>query len=438
MRTTSLVLLSLASASTLVSAKADGRNSLETLLDRIQHSKTGTSPSPDNTAKSPAVVDDEDDVEPAAPTVEKKDSLEGEVAPTDKMVKRNRTKKREQNAKRWADLVLQYDPLAVVAKSRTSLTTPAARPSPSAASVSKRMTTTPPAARHTPAEKRWIWANSVIQDDTPASEVPPVGENINQLSQPAVTLSTPDAVPAAPTFSAVATSSVIDPPAAPTSLDAAGAAVAAPEAATTSSSSPNPAPTSSALSWWDPTEFFHDVEAGFEKLFGLDHDDDESTSAATAAPTVATAEVEKRWVWATGIIQDVTPNAPPVGGNYNMFGSQVVPVNTPSLSLALPSFAPRPPAPHAPGGVFSAPANHVIAAAPPPAASSVGDGHDVNMPSVAAQQTVVGAASSVVVPVPAPATASRLSQAQRIAAARARHAAPATARMAKVKRGGHA
>lgn len=99
------------------------------------------------------------------------------------MVKRNRTKKYEQHAKRWADLVLQYDPLAVVAKARTSLTTPAARPSPSAATVSKRMTTTPPAARHTPAEKRWIWANSVIQDDTPASEVPPVGENVNQLSQ---------------------------------------------------------------------------------------------------------------------------------------------------------------------------------------------------------------------------------------------------------------
>jgi len=80
MRTTSLALLSLASASTLVSAKADGRNSLETLLDRIQHSKTGTSPSPGNTAKSPAVAADEDDVEPAAPTVEKRDLSEGDVA----------------------------------------------------------------------------------------------------------------------------------------------------------------------------------------------------------------------------------------------------------------------------------------------------------------------------------------------------------------------
>ena len=253
----------------------------------------------------------------------------------------------------------------------------------------------------------------------------------------AVTLSTPDAALAAPTFPPVATSSIVEPPAAPTSADAAGAAVAPPEAATTSSSSPAPAPTSSALSWWDPTEFFHDVEAGFEKLFGLDHDD-ESSSSATAAPTVSSAEVEKRWVWATGIIQDDTPSAPPVGGNYNMFGSQVVPVNTPSLSLALPSFAPRPPPPRAPDGVFSAPANHVIAAAPPPAASSVGDGHDAKMPSVAAQQTVVGASSSSSVLGAAPATASRLSQAQRIAAARARHAAPATARMAKVKRGGHA
>ncbi|GAA5932777.1 hypothetical protein JCM3775_002233 [Rhodotorula graminis] len=435
MRTTSLVLLSLASASTFVSAKADGRNSLETLLDRIQHSKTGTSPSPGNTAKVPAVAADEDDVEPAAPTAEKKDLSQDEGAPAVKMVKRNRTKDHEQNAKRWADLVLQYDPLAVVAKARTSLTTPAAQPSPSVASVSKRMTTTPAAARHTPAEKRWIWANSVIQDDTPASEVPPIGENVNQLSQPAVTISTPDAVLGAPTFPAVASSTVADSPAAPTSVADAGAAVAAPEAATTSTSAPAPAPTSSALSWWDPTEFFHDVEAGFEKLFGLDRDDQTSSSAATASPTVSTVDVEKRWVWATGIIQDDTPNAPPIGGNYNMFGSQVVPVNTPSLSLALPSFAPRPPPAHAAGGVFSSPANHVIAAAPP-ADASVGDGHDANMPSVAAQQTVVGAASSSSVPVPV--TASRLSHAQRIAAARARHAAPATARMAKVKRGGHA
>lgn len=80
MRTTSLVLLSLASASTLVSAKGDSRNSLETLLDRIQHSKTGTSPSPGNTAKAPAVAAADDDVEPAAPTADKKDLSEGDVA----------------------------------------------------------------------------------------------------------------------------------------------------------------------------------------------------------------------------------------------------------------------------------------------------------------------------------------------------------------------
>lgn len=100
------------------------------------------------------------------------------------MVKRNRTKKQADNAKRWAqEIVLQEAASSpVVRRPATSLTTPAARAAGSATSSSKRMTTTPPAAQ-TPLEKRWIWANSVIQDDTPASEVPPVGENANLLSE---------------------------------------------------------------------------------------------------------------------------------------------------------------------------------------------------------------------------------------------------------------
>lgn len=377
------------------------------------------------------------------------------------MVKRNRTKKQADNAKRWAQEIVLQDAASspVVRRPATSLTTPAARAAASTTSSSKKMTTTPPAAQ-TPLEKRWIWANSVIQDDTPASEVPPVGENANLLSErepcstchaeldagslthvshaAASTISTPQATLVASTFPIQASSSTENSTAV-TSVVAAEAAIASAEAATTSTSAaPAAASTSPALPWWDPTEFFHDVEAGFEKLFGLSDDDEDAASAsATAAPTVSTAEVEKRWVWATGIIQDDTPNAPPVGQNVNLLGSASVNANTPSVTLVAPSFRPKAPA----SGAFVAPSVRVIAAAPPVATVSSKTTPTPAAPlapsSTPAWQSVQDevAAASASRAAAALASIKRLSPLERAAIARAKHS---NARMAKVKRGGHA
>ena len=49
----------------------------------------------------------------------------------------------------------------------------------------------------------------------------------------------------------------------------------------------------------------------------------------------------KRWVWATAVIQDDSPNAPPVGQNVNQLGGVPTPITTPAVNLPAPSFLPE-------------------------------------------------------------------------------------------------
>ena len=49
----------------------------------------------------------------------------------------------------------------------------------------------------------------------------------------------------------------------------------------------------------------------------------------------------KRWVWATAVIQDDSPNAPPVGQNVNQLGGAPTPITTPAANLPAPSFLPE-------------------------------------------------------------------------------------------------
>ncbi|KAM0753697.1 hypothetical protein T439DRAFT_322585 [Meredithblackwellia eburnea MCA 4105] len=51
---------------------------------------------------------------------------------------------------------------------------------------------------------------------------------------------------------------------------------------------------------------------------------------------------KKRWIWSNQIIQDDTPNAPPVGVNANLLSSNAAPVATPTSTPVAPSFAPIP------------------------------------------------------------------------------------------------
>ncbi|GAA6054687.1 hypothetical protein JCM3770_006387 [Rhodotorula araucariae] len=493
MRTTGLVLLSLASASTLVAAKpaeVHNRNSLESLLDRFAHHKNGTAPASAKTVEVPVVVKNE--TRPA-PLVEKKAAPKEEDAPSDKMIKRNRAQKNQENAKRWVwttaiiqDNTPNAPPVGVNVNQlhtpAVAVTTPAPKlvaPSFPVQSASPKATTTPAApvvrkpfhqARGVRVDenehKRWIWANSVIQDDTPTSEVPPIGQNADLLSDP-VTRTTPAATLVRPTFPALSSSSSQTPPAsqasAPESSPASSLAapsttvvpavagdVAAATPVVVVPTTPAPAPTSTAHHWWNPKDFFHDVEAGFDKLFHIHHS---STSAATAtaAPVVPASEMEKRWVWATGVIQDDTPNAPPIGSNVDLLNS--APANTPAATLVAPSFPAL-----APVAMFSSQTPRAIAAALPTAASSSSAAavaqttppivnrmswksvHDALLAASSSSAAAAAASSSSVAAAAArpaaqtPAAAApvvRYTAAQRFAAA---HIGAAPARMAKAKR----
>ncbi|BGP43631.1 hypothetical protein JCM10449v2_007672 [Rhodotorula kratochvilovae] len=487
MRTTGLVLFSLASASTLVAAKpaeAHNRNSLESLLDRFASHKNGTASSSVKVVEPTAVSKNE--TRPA-PAVEKKPAPKEEDAPSDKMVKRNRAKKNEENAKRWvwSTAVIQDDtpnapPVGVnvnqLNRPAVAVTTPAAKlVAPSfAAPASKAAATTAAALVRKPfhqvhgvrvdeaEHKRWIWANSVIQDDTPASEVPPIGENADLLGDAAYTRTTPAATLVRPTFPPLSSSSSQTPPAAlaslsssssssssaaPTSTIAPVVAVDAAAATPVVAAGPTstPAPTSSAHHWWNPKDFFHDVEAGFDKLFHIHHSST-SAASATAAPVVSTTEIEKRWVWATGVIQDDTPNAPPIGANANLLNSAAAPVNTPAATLVAPSFPPV--------AAFSAQTPRAIAAvaAAAPSSSSSSSApaahttpavvnrtswksvHDALLAassSSAAAASSSAAAAAAQTPVAAPVVRMSYTAAQRFAAAQ-NGATPA--RMAKAKR----
>ncbi|BGP20313.1 hypothetical protein JCM10213_002058 [Rhodosporidiobolus nylandii] len=200
---------------------------------------------------------------------------------------------------------------------------------------------------HEDPERRWVWGNSIIQDDTPAASAPPVGENVNQLSSSAYSVTTPAATLVAPSFPPVQSSSQTPGPSpsssssvvltsSSTSSVAVDAAVTPVSSSSTVTAAAAAQSTSAAHShWWDPKQLLEDIEEGFEKLF-------HHSSSATAVP-VQTSGVEKRWVWATGIIQDDTPAAevPAVGENANLLSSPTYAATTPAATLVAPSFPPK-------------------------------------------------------------------------------------------------
>lgn len=213
--------------------------------------------------------------------------------------------------------------------------------------------------------RRWIWADSVIQDG--ATGVPPVGPNANLLSsewsssavglhevkEPDLIIVVPDGPPgttpqlslASPTFppspEGPATTEV--PVEVPTSV-----AVQVPSSAATTTTSPAveaatntvaeavaaPASTSPAIVWADLVDLFSQIERILEGSVP-------PTYAATSAPADTTAAPDKRWIWANSVIQDGATGVPPPGQNANLLtSSPVAPAETPTLSLESPSFPP--------------------------------------------------------------------------------------------------
>ncbi|BGP35523.1 hypothetical protein JCM10296v2_007361 [Rhodotorula toruloides] len=187
--------------------------------------------------------------------------------------------------------------------------------------------------------RRWVWATSIIQDG--AKGAPPVGENANLLSSSAYPVMTPAAALTPPSFPPVvassSSSSSTTPPPAPSATSVPPPAIAV-AAASTTLAAPAAATTTSAphgLAAFNPKHIFEEIEAGFEKLFHIHH----TTTTAAPVQTTSAAPNAKRWVWATSIIQDGDPNAPPVGSNYNLL-SGTTPANTPAATLVPPSFPP--------------------------------------------------------------------------------------------------
>ncbi|GAA6018971.1 hypothetical protein JCM11491_005698 [Sporobolomyces phaffii] len=191
-------------------------------------------------------------------------------------------------------------------------------------------------------DKRWVWGTAIIQDDTPAaSNVPAVGQNANYLNSnpvntPAANLVAPSFPPlAAPSFPPVAAAAVVSSQTTP------------PAAATTTPASRQ--------------------KIGNRK------------QAKPAAPK------EKRWTWGTSIIQDGSPDAPPVGENANLLSSgTTIALNTPVASLSPPSFPPlAEPTPSSSSVETPAPVETEEAQAGVASASSV-------LSSVAAEATAPG------------------------------------------------
>ncbi|GAA5820304.1 hypothetical protein JCM10212_005864 [Sporobolomyces blumeae] len=142
-------------------------------------------------------------------------------------------------------------------------------------------------------EKRWVWGTAIIQDDTPASAAPSIGDNVNLLT-PGTTIAanTPTATLAAPSFPPVQ--------------------VAA------QSSSQTPAPSQNA-------------RQSFQNR---------KKNPAIAPARDPTAK-QKRWTWGSSIIQDGDENAPPVGENANLLSSgTTIAMTTPAAALTPPSFPP--------------------------------------------------------------------------------------------------
>ncbi|GAA5874740.1 hypothetical protein JCM8547_005198 [Rhodosporidiobolus lusitaniae] len=313
MRTTSLVLFSLASASLAVATPSEG-GSIEALLERISQRQNATAaasarvsdvsdvprnhthlpPTPPPAAKDAAIeqpVPKKEDDE--APALKEGHKHESKMSAHNKMAKRVRAKADEELDKRyvWATGIIQDDtPSSAVPDVgananllSSSTTIPVNTPTAQlvAPSFPPKVTTTPAAASSTPhrrpnwksqhkEEKRYVWSNQIIQEDTP--DAPAVGANVNQLNTPAVALNTPSQAFVAPSFA----------PKASTSAKAAAAA--------------NP----KRVAWHKAEPRAHDEH-----------------------------EEEKRWIQAGSIIQDDSP------------AEGLTTHTTPAATLVAPTFPPK-------------------------------------------------------------------------------------------------
>ncbi|GAA5985405.1 hypothetical protein JCM10908_006963 [Rhodotorula pacifica] len=368
------------SASAVTAASSPDGGSLEALLDRIAYQHDGAQPASLSAAESLGVASVVSSTVPA---------------PT-KVVRRSRSKQNAEQAKRWvwATGVIQDDtpnapPVGQNVNQLGGAPTPVNTPpvvlpapsylpeaqvaaylngsaqhgnssfSSSSSSTSSSSSSSSSAAAHTtsPAarrlgkifgqpksdHRRWIWATSVIQDG--ATDVPPPGSNANLLSNgapattPAATLVSPTFPPEPATTTTESTASQSQPTDA-----AAGAPVVAALAsvesssATTTSTSVTAAPTSPAVHWWNPADLFREIENAFEELLH-GHSSQSAAEASSTAPASAPSN-DKRWIWATSVIQDGATGVPAPGDNANLLTTPGVLVTTPAAQLVSPTFPP--------------------------------------------------------------------------------------------------
>lgn len=430
-------------ASAACAASSTDGGSLEALLDRIADQHDGH----DVASSSPAgYIDDSTNAA----------SLQANASiPTNRVIRRSRSKKNSAEAKRWvwATAVIQDDsPNAPPVGQNvnqlggvpTPITTPAVNlPAPSflpeaqiaaylngtalngtaqhgnassflaasksstSSSIAPPALTTAPAVRKTWAKafgqpkaddhRRWIWATSVIQDG--ATDVPPPGSNANLLSNgapattPAATLVSPTFPPEPATIPSQSSDDQSQPTEVPTSAPVAvGDAASNSNESSTSTTSTAAAPESTPVAML--FDLFRKIAAGFEELL-----QEHASSSAAAESSAAATPVDKRWIWATSVIQDGATGVPPPGQNANLLSTPAIPATTPPANLVPPSFPPvaasssmttSPPAqaisPSSPAvkpvvtsaasvapparGAFNLEAFQVIAAAPPPVVSS--------------------------------------------------------------------
>ncbi|GAA6013511.1 hypothetical protein JCM10207_008875 [Rhodosporidiobolus poonsookiae] len=415
MRTTSLVLLSLTTASLAVASPSPDSTSeggsIEALLERISQRNNHTTAAGSRVSGVPDAPKNGTHVPPTPPPA--KPELEQPVAKNGteavppkeggkpeahkheskrsvhgKMAKRVRAKAEEENAKRWvwATGIIQDDtPSSAVppvggnanllSSNAAPVNTPAAVPvapsfPPVAAPSPATTTTTPAAPRSTPKrtwykaqrdlserdlaehdeEKRWVWSNSVIQDDSSSSDLPPIGQNVD-LRNGASGANTPAATLVAPSFPPRSSQT----PGPSSSSEAAtgvsvfttstahvadNAVVSTPAAATIVTAAPA-AQSTSPVHWWNPKHMLEELEDGFEKLFHLGSHASATTNTVAAESTATPAQNEKRYVWSNQIIPDDTPNAPAVGENANLLSSPAAyGATTPAAALVAPSFPP--------------------------------------------------------------------------------------------------
>ncbi|GAA5869409.1 hypothetical protein JCM3774_001446 [Rhodotorula dairenensis] len=406
-------------ASAVCAASSPDSGSLEALLNRIasQHdAPSGTNSSVTDDVGAPVAGASVESLAPAS---------------TKKVIRRSRAKASAAQEKRWvwATAVIQdgapnAPPIGQnvnqLGGAPVAVTTPAANlPAPSylpqaqiaaylngtaqRANISSSLTsnsssTSAAAAAQTPSaavrrtlgkvfgqpkadHRRWIWATSVIQDG--AADVPPPGTNANLLGNGAPA-NTPTATLVSPTFPtepAVPTteSSLAQPQPTEVAASAPAVAVAGVQSQDASLSSAGPvepmdAPTAMLF------DLFQKLQAGFEELL--------RDSAANAPPTATSVPTnDKRWIWATSVIQDGATGVPPPGQNANLLPTPAMPATTPAVNLVSPSFPPvasssstaaaaGTSAASAPGAFGMKPVQVIAAVPVPPPA-------DVSLPSVA-------------------------------------------------------